>query len=323
MTLKEALKLYEGQEGVKEIKTLIKKGINARYFKKKNIKRDKKIMENAHLIHIAESLGHKEIIEELEDIGNDFFQNMYPIHIAARFGYKEIVEALIENGADIDIKDGEGNTALATAFNCEWIERVSDFVEDFFDTKSDDINTKYEEIIYMLIEKGANVNVEYQRGYTPLMLASIFGDIKMVEILINNGADIDATYGDYGETSLIFSIIYKHIEIASMLIERGADINFTVGYHRKNALMYAIESKNYAIKSKNIEIISMLIERGIDINAQDNDGWTALMYASDKLDKDIVSILIKNGADINIKDNSGWTVKGAVGNRMIIRMNLK
>lgn len=42
MTLKEALKLYEGQEGVKEIKSLIKKGINSRYFKKKNIKRDKK-----------------------------------------------------------------------------------------------------------------------------------------------------------------------------------------------------------------------------------------------------------------------------------------
>ena len=43
MTLNEALKLYEGQEGVKEIKSLIKKGINSRYFKKKNIKRDKKL----------------------------------------------------------------------------------------------------------------------------------------------------------------------------------------------------------------------------------------------------------------------------------------
>ena len=111
MKLEEALKLYEGQEGVKEIKSLIKKGINARHFKKKNIKKDKKCMENAHLIHIAESLGHKEIIEELENIGNDFMQNMCPIHIAARFGYKEIVEDLIENGADINIKDNSGWTA--------------------------------------------------------------------------------------------------------------------------------------------------------------------------------------------------------------------
>lgn len=90
MTLKEALKLYEGQEGVKEIKTLIKKGINSRYFKKKNLKKDKKIMENEHLIHIAKSLGHKEIIEELEDIGSDFMQNMCPIHIAADLVIKKL-----------------------------------------------------------------------------------------------------------------------------------------------------------------------------------------------------------------------------------------
>ena len=32
MTLTEALKLYEDKEGVKEIKTLIKKGINSKYF---------------------------------------------------------------------------------------------------------------------------------------------------------------------------------------------------------------------------------------------------------------------------------------------------
>lgn len=138
MTLKEALKLYEGQEGVKEIKTLIKKGINSRYFKKKNIKRDKKIMENAHLIHIAESLGYEEIIEELEDIGNDFMQNMCPIHIAARFGYKEIVEALIENGADLNIKSGRyGFMPLYLA--CE---------------------NNYEEIIDILIKNGSNLGLE-------------------------------------------------------------------------------------------------------------------------------------------------------------------
>lgn len=75
MTLKEALKLYEGQEGVKEIKSLIKKGINARY-----------------------------LTDRKED--KNFMQNMCPIHIAARFGYKEIVKALIENGADLNIKSG-------------------------------------------------------------------------------------------------------------------------------------------------------------------------------------------------------------------------
>ena len=258
MTLKEALKLYEGQEGIKEIKSLIKKGINSRYLKKK-------------------------VIDE-ENI-----KNMCSIHIAVIFGYKEIIEALINNGADINIKDGNGNTALATAIYYEWHKRANNFMQDFFDTKSDDINkndnyinTEYKEIIYMLIEKGANVNIAHHYEYTPLMLASILGDTKMASMIINN----------------------------------GADINLKVTLHKKNALMYAIEIGNK-------EMISMLIEKGIDINAQDYDGWTALMYASDKLNKDIVSILIKNGADINIKDNSGWTAKIILSNRIIARDNFK
>ena len=110
MTLKEALKLYEGQEGLKEIKTLIKKGINSRYFKKKNLKKDKKIMENAHLIHIAARFGYKEIVEALIENGAD-------INIKGHFGYTalheacrknniDIVNILIKNGADLNIKSG-------------------------------------------------------------------------------------------------------------------------------------------------------------------------------------------------------------------------
>lgn len=168
MTLKEALKLYEGQEGVKEIKTLIKKGINSRYFKKKNIKRDKKIMENAHLIHIAESLGHKEIIEELEYIGNDFMQNMCPIHIAARFGYKEIVKALIENGADINIKGYFGYTALHEACRKNNID-----------------------IVNILIKNGADVNIKSGRyGFMPLYLACENNYEEIIDILIKNGANL-------------------------------------------------------------------------------------------------------------------------------------
>ena len=168
MILEEALKLYEGQEGIKEIKNLIKKGINARHFKKKNIKKDKKIMENAHLIHIAESLGHKEIIEELENIGDDFMQNMCPIHIAARFGYKEIVEALIENGADINIKGWFGNTALHEA--CQKYDNI--------------------DIIKVLIENGADLNIKDNIKQTALYYACEHSNEEIVDILIKNGANL-------------------------------------------------------------------------------------------------------------------------------------
>ncbi|TXJ59103.1 ankyrin repeat domain-containing protein [Brachyspira aalborgi] len=140
MTLKEALKLYEGQEGVKEIKSLIKKGINARY-----------------------------LTDRKED--KNFMQNMCPIHIAARFGYKEIVKALIENGADINIKGYFGYTALHEACRKNNIDIVNILIKN-----GTDLNIKsgrhgfmplylacennYEEIIDILIKNGANLGLE-------------------------------------------------------------------------------------------------------------------------------------------------------------------
>lgn len=140
MTLKEALKLYEGQERVKEIKSLIKKGINARY-----------------------------LTDRKED--KNFMQNMCPIHIAARFGYKEIVKALIENRADINIKGHFGYTALHEACRKNNIDIVNILIKN-----GADLNIKsgrhgfmplylacennYEEIIDILIKNGANLGLE-------------------------------------------------------------------------------------------------------------------------------------------------------------------
>ena len=140
MTLKEALKLYEGEEGLKEIKSLIKKGINARY-----------------------------LTDRKED--KNFMQNMCPIHIAARFDYKEIVKALIENGADINIKGYFGYTALHEACRKNNIDIVNILIKNGADVniKSERYGfmplylaceNNYEEIIDILIKNGANLGLE-------------------------------------------------------------------------------------------------------------------------------------------------------------------
>lgn len=140
MKLEDALKLYEGQEGVEEIKSLIKKGINEKYPNEKII---------GYRINI---------------------KNMCPIHIAAEFGYIEIVEALIENGADINITCLYGETALHKAYQSDKIDIVKILIKNGADVniKNDIKQTALyyaleygkEEIADILMKNGANLGLE-------------------------------------------------------------------------------------------------------------------------------------------------------------------
>ena len=49
------------------------------------------------------------------------------------------------------------------------------------------------------------------------------------------------------------------------------------------------------------DLCKLLIEKKADINMKDNDGWTALDYASQYGTKEVVKLLLENGADPDIK----------------------
>ena len=62
-----------------------------------------------------------------------------------------------------------------------------------------------------------------------------------------------------------------------------------------------------SVKSGDIAEVNRLIGEGADVNAQNNDGWTALMLASDLENPEIAKLLIEEGADVNAQDNEVWT----------------
>ena len=54
------------------------------------------------------------------------------------------------------------------------------------------------------------------------------------------------------------------------------------------------------------EVVDML-RAGIPIDSTDENGYTALYWATDSNHADIVSKLLKNGADVNVQTGHGWT----------------
>ena len=54
--------------------------------------------------------------------------------------------------------------------------------------------------------------------------------------------------------------------------------------------------------------VKRLIEAGADVSAQANNGYTALMFASQEGHQDVVKLLIDEKADVNAQANNGSTV---------------
>lgn len=143
--------------------------------------------------------------------------------------------------------------------------------------ESGDIN----DVVKLLINNGADINIKTNNGYTPLMLC-----------LWNN-------YNNYINNINNINSIY---ETAKLLIDTNY-INIC-DIFGNTALIFAV---NKFMSN----VIKLLLDNGADVNVQNKRGITALMYAvkysANPLGENIVDMLIKYGADVNISDNNGWT----------------
>jgi ankyrin repeat protein len=77
----------------------------------------------------------------------------------------------------------------------------------------------------LLIRKGAKVNARGIGGFTPLHGAAHAGNAEGAELLLHNGAEVDAPDDAAGSTPLHVAAYVGSDEVVGLLIERGADIN--------------------------------------------------------------------------------------------------
>ena len=152
--------------------------------------------------------GHKEVVNILLDAGalvdKSSRDRTTPLHVASNYHVPiDIVKLLIDNGAQLDIRNGMGQTPLILATGHAY---------------EGTCNAK----VKLLLDAGALVNKADEDGYTPLMWTAIRGFPDITLTLINGGADIDKA-NNKGWTPLRLAEIYGHEEVAKLLLERGAD----------------------------------------------------------------------------------------------------
>jgi ankyrin repeat protein len=153
------------------------------------------------------------------------------------------------------------------------------------------------------------LNFQNIAGNTALHYATFKILENIVRILIEKGADVTLKDNN-GNTALHFASGSKleNIAIAKMLIERGADVNLQnkIG---NTILLSAIKKLSGYITPTILEdnFVRMLIEKGADVNLQDDNGNTALTFAIGKNFGNISKMLIERGAVFNLHDSNGIT----------------
>ena len=159
----------------------------------------------------------------------------------------------------------------------------------------------HKEIGELLITNGADMNAKSGRKeWTPLYLAIFLNRWEFAELLIAKGADVNLSIKD-GITPLHRAACkWGQKEIVELLIANGADVNVKTD-------KFGITPLDSAARGGQKEIAELLIAEDADVNAKDVKECTALHRAALYGYKEIAELLIAKGADLNAKKDDGLT----------------
>jgi len=183
---------------------------------------------------------------------------------ACVFERGDIVTVLLDAGADVNLKDDFGRTALIFAIQ----------------------NGSQTSIVKALLDKGANPNATLNDGRTPLMFAIDAPEI--VKALVEKGADVNAKNKDTGDPILVTMVLADNSESVRLLLDKGANVNATDD-RGVTALMFAASNDK-------IVIAKLLLKKGADVNAKAYNGETAYVMAKRNRFSKMMQLLRQAGA---------------------------
>ena len=185
----------------------------------------------------------------------------------------EVVQLLLDRGADINAQGGKFGTALqatAAVYKSEYVIFEPDKGVGAFNRRA--------EIIRLLLDKGADVNIQGGEYGTALRAAAYRGKVELIHLLLDKGADVNAQGGggEYGTAlqAAAASSGESMLEVVRLLLDNGADVNAQSAGGRYGTALHA------AAHCSNVEVMRLLVEKGANVvGARGGEFGTALQAA--------------------------------------------
>ena len=224
-------------------------------------------------------------------------------------GNVEMLQLLIDHGGNADMPSGDvGVTPLIVA--CEQ-DRI-DLVEII--AKEVDVNRKLihngytalhktatvgnPEIARILLDCGAEVDIQSHDGLTPLQVAASAGNDEVIDVFLGHNADLNIQ-DKPGTTALMRAVQDHRYTTAEKLIHAGSDIELRA--------LNGLNVLHFAAYTNDIATIKLLSQKGISPNVQDDSGTAPIHLATTRGNKATVEALISGGASVNIINEEGFS----------------
>lgn len=181
-------------------------------------------------------------------------------------------------------------------------------------------------IAELLVSAGTNIFHKDKHDWNAVAMGSIKGLTNFIRYLLSQGADIN-NIDSKGRTPLMKAVTHGHVNATRLLLTQGADIKIVDSFGW--SVLHFCTRQLEGWPHHYVEIFKMLLLSEVNnshasetqhkitdrqrkdllvvVDAQDNDGRTALMYASLMNNNRGIEALLRAGADPTVEDNRGLT----------------
>ena len=185
-------------------------------------------------------------------------------------GDKGLIIEILNKNPSLEFKNDQGRTALMEA-----------------------VYKKNNDIAFLLITAGADVNAQDNMKNSPFLYAGAEGNLEIVKIALKHGANFKI-YNRYGGTALIPAAEKGHLEVVKLLVNTP---NFPKDHINNLGWTALLEAVLLSDGGKlHVNIVAALITGGCDVNIADKNGITSLMHAKKQGYAEMVKLLEQAGA---------------------------
>ncbi|XP_058429134.1 ankyrin repeat and SOCS box protein 3 isoform X1 [Marmota monax] len=230
------------------------------------------------------------------------------VGLAAREGNVKILRKLLKKGHSIDVADNRGwmpihEAAYHNSVECLRMLIHADSSENYIKTKTFEgffalhlaASQGHWKIAQILLEAGADPNATTLEETTPLFLAVENGQIDVLRLLLRHGANVNGSHSMCGWNSLHQASFQENAEIIKLLLKKGAN--------KECQDDFGITPLFVAAQYGKLESLNILISSGANVNCQALDKATPLFIAAQEGHTKCVELLLSSGANPDLYCN--------------------